>query len=58
MEWFKDYWWIILILLAGIFISAIKDLNKTSFKAYLKKKDHKAINNNDLPNPNKNDDKS
>lgn len=38
MEWLEDYWWIILILLLGIFINTIKDLNKTSFKQYLDKK--------------------
>ncbi|WP_392562846.1 hypothetical protein RHO12_05040 [Orbus sturtevantii] len=38
MEWLKDYWWLILILLLGIFINTIKDLNKTSFKSYLNKK--------------------
>lgn len=38
MEWLKDYWWLILIVLLGIFINTIKDLNKTSFKHYLDKK--------------------
>lgn len=38
MEWLKDYWWIILIILLGVFINTIKDLNKLSFKTYLQKK--------------------
>ncbi|WP_392553198.1 hypothetical protein RHO14_04865 [Orbus wheelerorum] len=38
MEWLKAYWWLILIVLLGIFINTIKDLNKTSFKSYLNKK--------------------
>lgn len=38
MEWLKDYWWLILIVLVGIFINTIKDLNKTSFKKYIDKK--------------------
>jgi type II secretory pathway component PulF len=28
MEWIKDYWWIVLIVLAGIIISGIKELNR------------------------------
>lgn len=38
MEWLKDYWWIILIILIGIFINTIKALNRLSYKAYLEKK--------------------
>jgi len=38
MEWLKQYWWLILVVLLGIVINAIKDLNKTSFKSYLNKK--------------------
>lgn len=38
MEWLKDYWWIILIVLLGIFINTIKDLRKISYKEYLKNK--------------------
>lgn len=28
MHWITDYWWVILILLVGIIINAIKDMNK------------------------------
>ncbi|MEG3134096.1 YpfN family protein [Rouxiella sp. T17] len=38
MEWIKDYWWIVLIVLAGILISGIKELNRVDVKAYLKDK--------------------
>ncbi|MDF7667618.1 hypothetical protein PT273_07140 [Orbaceae bacterium ESL0727] len=38
MEWIKDYWWIILIILLGIFINTVKALNKLNFNAYMKKK--------------------
>lgn len=38
MEWLKDYWWIILIILLGIFLNTIKDLNRLNYKEYLKKK--------------------
>lgn len=46
MEWLKDYWWVILIFLIGIFINTIKDLNKTSFKEYLKNKHTKSEHHN------------
>lgn len=38
MEWLKDYWWMILIILIGMFINTIKSLNKISYKSYLDKK--------------------
>lgn len=43
MEWLKDYWWIILVLLAGIIYNAIKDLKKLNYDEYLKKKNIKPI---------------
>ncbi len=36
MHWFADYWWVILILLVGIIINAIKDMNKIDPKQFLK----------------------
>ena len=36
MHWFADYWWVILILLIGIIINAIKDMNKIDPKQFLK----------------------
>jgi hypothetical protein len=38
MEWLKIYWWVILIVLFGVFINTIKALNKLNFKGYLDKK--------------------
>lgn len=38
MHWFADYWWVILILLVGIIINAIKDMNKIDPKQFLKNK--------------------
>lgn len=38
MEWLKTYWWIILILLLGVILNVIKDLNKINYTDYLKKK--------------------
>lgn len=38
MVWLKDYWWVILIILIGIFINVIKDLSRLSYKDYLNKK--------------------
>ncbi|NAW49621.1 YpfN family protein, partial [Salmonella sp. gx-f5] len=35
MEWIKDYWWIILIILAGIIISGVKELSRVDVKKYL-----------------------
>ena len=48
MEWLKDYWWVIVIILIGIFINTIKALNKLNYKSYLeKKKGIKPIHYND-----------
>ncbi|TPG63264.1 YpfN family protein [Ewingella americana] len=38
MEWIKDYWWIILIILAGIIISGVKELSRVDVKKYLNDK--------------------
>lgn len=38
MEWLKDYWWLILILLVGIFLNVIKDLKRVNYNEYIKKK--------------------
>ncbi|OCG22989.1 MULTISPECIES: YpfN family protein [unclassified Gilliamella] len=38
MTWLKDYWWIIVVILIGIFINTIKALNRLSYKTYLEKK--------------------
>lgn len=38
MDWLKEYWWVILIILVGMFINAIKALNRLNYKSYLEKK--------------------
>jgi hypothetical protein len=38
MEWLKDYWWLILLFLLGVFLNVIRDLNSISYKHYLDKK--------------------
>ncbi|OAT37421.1 YpfN family protein [Proteus myxofaciens] len=38
MNWLADYWWVILILLVGIIITAIKDMRKVNPKEFLKNK--------------------
>ena len=38
MHWITDYWWVILILLVGIIINAIKDMNKIDPKQFRKNK--------------------
>ncbi|WP_413727897.1 YpfN family protein [Sodalis sp. RH19] len=38
MHWLADYWWIILIILAGMLISGIKELRRVDVKRYLKDK--------------------
>lgn len=38
MSWLADYWWVILILLVGILINTIKDLNKIDVKKFLDNK--------------------
>ncbi len=36
--WLKDYWWVILILLVGVILNAIKALYRLDYKSYLKNK--------------------
>ncbi|MCX8575463.1 MULTISPECIES: hypothetical protein [unclassified Gilliamella] len=50
MEWIKDYWWVILLFILGIFINAIKALNKLNFKSYIDKKGIKPIPYDDVEN--------
>ncbi|WP_342222018.1 YpfN family protein [Candidatus Fukatsuia endosymbiont of Tuberolachnus salignus] len=38
MLWLKDYWWVILILLVGVILNAIKALYRLDYKSYLKNK--------------------
>ncbi|MFA3761932.1 YpfN family protein [Yersinia sp. 2544 StPb PI] len=38
MHWLADYWWIILILLAGIILNGIKELRRLDHKSFLKNK--------------------
>lgn len=38
MEWIKDYWWIILIILIGMLISGVKELRRVDVKKYLNDK--------------------
>ncbi|MEY4921960.1 MAG: hypothetical protein RLY17_677 [Pseudomonadota bacterium] len=38
MRWLADYWWIILILLAGIILNSIKDLRRLDHKSFLNNK--------------------
>lgn len=38
MHWLADYWWIILILLAGIILNSIKELRRLDHKRFLKNK--------------------
>lgn len=42
MEWLKQHWWFILIIIVGMFINAIKDLNRVDFKSYLDKRKPKS----------------
>ncbi|RMN17036.1 hypothetical protein ALQ63_00865 [Serratia plymuthica] len=35
MQWLADYWWIILLILAGMIISGIKELRRVDVKRYL-----------------------
>ncbi|EQC00374.1 hypothetical protein B738_11400 [Photorhabdus temperata subsp. temperata M1021] len=32
MQWLADYWWIILVLLVGILLNAIKELRRLDVK--------------------------
>ncbi|AKP32661.1 YpfN family protein [Yersinia aleksiciae] len=38
MHWLADYWWIILILLAGIILNGIKELRRLDHKSFLSNK--------------------
>ncbi|MEA9389020.1 YpfN family protein [Acerihabitans sp. TG2] len=38
MDWLADYWWVILIILAGMLINGIKELSRVNVKRYLKNK--------------------
>ncbi|CNE93417.1 YpfN family protein [Yersinia mollaretii] len=38
MQWLADYWWIILILLAGIILNGIKELRRLDHKSFLSNK--------------------
>ncbi len=36
MHWLKDYWWLLLVLLAGIILNGVKALQRLDHKPYLK----------------------
>ncbi|TDB56319.1 YpfN family protein [Photorhabdus luminescens] len=38
MQWLADYWWVILILLVGIILNAIKELRRLDVKKFLDNK--------------------
>ncbi len=38
MHWLADYWWVLLILLAGMIFNSIKALQRLDHKRYLKNK--------------------
>jgi hypothetical protein len=38
MGWLADYWWVILIILAGMLINGVKELRRVNVKSYLKDK--------------------
>ncbi|MBD2815145.1 YpfN family protein [Xenorhabdus sp. Flor] len=38
MHWLVDYWWVVLLLLAGIIINAIKELSRINTKRFLDNK--------------------
>ncbi|MCC8367478.1 YpfN family protein [Xenorhabdus sp. PB61.4] len=38
MHWLTDYWWIVLLLLAGVIINAIKELSRLNPKKFLDNK--------------------
>ncbi|OWO80140.1 hypothetical protein B5C26_18445 [Photorhabdus luminescens] len=35
MQWLADYWWVILILLVGVILNAIKELRRLDVKKFL-----------------------
>ncbi|EYU14818.1 hypothetical protein CE143_13855 [Photorhabdus luminescens] len=49
MQWLADYWWIILILLVGVLLNAIKELRRLDVKKFLDNKPelppHRDLNN-------------
>ncbi|CBJ81721.1 conserved hypothetical protein [Xenorhabdus bovienii SS-2004] len=38
MHWLMDYWWVILLLLIGIIVNAIKELSRVDQKRFLDNK--------------------
>ncbi|QHB31789.1 YpfN family protein [Yersinia canariae] len=38
MHWLADYWWVVLILLAGIILNGIKELRRLDHKKFLNNK--------------------
>ena len=38
MQWLADYWWILLILLAGMTLNSIKAFQRLDYKRYLNNK--------------------
>ncbi|WP_447880513.1 YpfN family protein [Serratia fonticola] len=38
MHWLADYWWITLVILAGIIISGIKELRRLDHRKFLANK--------------------
>ncbi|MDE1481341.1 YpfN family protein [Xenorhabdus bovienii] len=38
MHWLMDYWWVILLLLVGIVVNAIKELSRVDTKRFLDNK--------------------
>ncbi|CDG87840.1 YpfN family protein [Xenorhabdus bovienii] len=38
MHWLMDYWWVILLLLVGIIVNAIKELSRVDTKRFLDNK--------------------
>ncbi|WP_118987728.1 YpfN family protein [Photorhabdus sp. CRCIA-P01] len=38
MQWLADYWWIILVILVGVLLNAIKELRRLDVKKFLDNK--------------------
>ncbi|NHB96004.1 YpfN family protein [Photorhabdus stackebrandtii] len=38
MQWLANYWWIILVLLVGVLLNAIKELRRLDVKKFLDNK--------------------
>ncbi len=47
MHWLKDYWWILLILLAGMIFNGIKALQRLDHRPYLKNRPQPPSDHND-----------